>query len=76
MIWQGGSGDDMRESMPGNVTNILATRLPGASSAAHSRQFDVGVDVRDFQPVRLAEIIWETKPLRKRPEGGVTGAAQ
>jgi calcineurin-like phosphoesterase family protein len=40
------------------------------------RQFDVGVDVRDFQPVRLAEIIGKTRTFRKRPEGGATGAAQ
>jgi calcineurin-like phosphoesterase family protein len=40
------------------------------------RQFDVGVDVRDFQPVRLAEIIGTTRTFRKRPEGGATGAAQ
>ena len=40
------------------------------------RQFDVGVDVRDFQPVRLAEIIGKTRAFRKPPEGGATGAEQ
>jgi calcineurin-like phosphoesterase family protein len=40
------------------------------------RQFDVGVDVWDFRPVQLAEIIGKTKTFRKSPEGGATGAAQ
>jgi calcineurin-like phosphoesterase family protein len=40
------------------------------------RQIDVGVDVWDFRPVRLAEVIGKTKTFRKSPEGGATGAAQ
>jgi calcineurin-like phosphoesterase family protein len=40
------------------------------------RQIDVGVDVWDFRPVQLAEIIGKTKTLRKSPEGGATGTAQ
>jgi calcineurin-like phosphoesterase family protein len=40
------------------------------------RQIDVGVDVWDFRPVRLAEIIGKTKTFRKLPEGSATGAAQ
>jgi len=35
------------------------------------RQFDVGVDVWDFRPVRLAEILGRTRPQRRFRRGAI-----